>query len=136
MQKRRKAREAALQALYKADVSESGDIQGLDLSCYLEDIETGKESRLYGERILNDLSKSLAEVDGVIGRVSTNWSLARMNVIDRSVLRLAVAEFINEKDVPMKVVIDEAIELAKSYGTDDSPSFVNAVLDKAVKDLK
>lgn len=136
MQKRRKAREAALQALYKADVSESGDIEGLDLSCYLADIDTGKESRAYGERILNDLSKSLAEVDDVIGRVSTNWSLARMNVIDRSVLRLAVAEFMNEKDVPMKVVIDEAIELAKSYGTDESPSFVNAVLDKAVKDLK
>lgn len=136
MQKRRKAREAALQALYKADVSENGDIVGLDLSCYMVDIETGNESRKYGERILNDLSKSLSQVDEVIDKVSTNWSLARMNVIDRSVLRLAVAEFINEKEVPMKVIIDEAIELAKSYGTEQSPSFVNALLDKAVKDLK
>lgn len=136
MQKRRKAREAALQALYQADISENGDIANLNLSEYLEDIKTGKESRLYGARILTDLKESLGEVDKVIGESSSNWTLSRMNVIDRCLLRLSIAELIKEKDVPYKVVIDEAIELSKSYGTEDSPSFINAVLDKAVKVLK
>ena len=69
-------------------------------------------------------------------KYSDNWTLSRMSVIDRNVLRIAASELMYSKTVPPKVAIDEAVEISKKYGTEDSPNFINGVLDRILKELK
>ena len=69
-------------------------------------------------------------------KYSDNWTLSRMTVIDRNLLRMAASELMYSKSVPPKVVIDEAVEIAKKFGSEDSPNFINGVLDRFLKELK
>jgi transcription antitermination protein NusB len=131
--KRTKARERALQALYQIDVA----AEGIDdaLSRFWKSFEpVEREVMTHAEELVRGVAAHRRAIDDTIERVSTNWRLDRMARVDRNVLRLAVYELL-ETDVPVKVVINEAIELGKKYGSESTGAFVNGVLDKVAAGL-
>ena len=131
--RRTKARERALQALYQIDVA----AEGIDdaLSRFWRSFEpVEREVMELAEALVRGVAAGRRPVDDAIELVSTNWRLDRMAKVDRNVLRLAVYELL-ETDVPVKVVINEAIELGKKYGSESSGAFVNGVLDKIASGL-
>ena len=131
--RRTKARERALQALYQIDVAAEGidDALGRFWKSF-EPVE--REVMTLAEGIVRGVAKHRRAIDETIERVSLHWRLDRMAKVDRNVLRLAVYELL-ETDVPVKVVINEAIELGKKYGSESSGAFVNGVLDKVAAGL-
>ncbi len=90
----------------------------------------------FTEDILNDIFDHKEEIDVRLEKYSDNWTLSRMAVIDRNLLRMAASELMYSKTVPPKVAIDEAVEIAKKFGSEDSPNFINGVLDRILKELK
>jgi transcription antitermination protein NusB len=131
--RRSKARERALQALYQIDVAATDIDEALGRFWKsFEPVEA--EVRGLTEELVRGVAKNRRAVDETIERTSTNWRLDRMARVDRNVLRLAVYELI-QTEVPVKVVINEAIELGKKYGTESSGAFINGVLDKVANDL-
>jgi transcription antitermination protein NusB len=131
--RRSKARERALQALYQIDVAATDIDEALGRFWKsFEPVEA--EVRSLTEELVRGVAKNRRAVDETIERTSTNWRLDRMARVDRNVLRLAVYELI-QTEVPLKVVINEAIELGKKYGTESSGAFINGVLDKVANDL-
>jgi N utilization substance protein B len=87
------------------------------------------ETRVYAERLVQAIATRLADIDALLAEASERWDPARMSIVDRNILRIALAEFLAFDDVPSKVSIDEAVELAGRYGGADSPRFVNGILD-------
>lgn len=135
---RRSGREAALQMLFQLEASGASADQVVDLfwrASAEADFEPDPEGRSYADTIVRGVASTLAEVDKRIGAASQNWRLERMSRVDRNLLRMSTWELMAQKDVPRAVVIDEAVELAKSYGTEDSSGFVNGVLDRIATDL-
>lgn len=133
-QKRTKARERALQALYQIDVA-STDLDEA-LSRFWRSFEpVEREVREMAEALVRGVAEHSREIDDAIEAVSTNWRLDRMAKVDRNVLRLAVHELVHRPDVPVKVAINEAVELGKKYGSESSGAFVNGVLDKIASGL-
>jgi N utilization substance protein B len=131
--RRTKARERALQALYQIDVA----AEGIDdaLARFWRSFEpVEREVMALAEALVRGVAAHRRAVDEAIERVSTNWRLDRMAKVDRNVLRLAVYELL-ETDVPVKVAINEAIELGKKYGSESTGAFVNGVLDKVASGL-
>jgi len=130
MNVRRKARETALQALYKIDISAgaSGE-EALEL----EELAPGSEARRYCETLVQGVTLRIGALDAEIEKHSENWTISRMSVVDRNILRIAVYELLYSGDVPYKVIIDEAVELAKKYGTDESGPFINGIIDRIRK---
>jgi transcription antitermination factor NusB len=129
MRKRTKAREYALQVLYQVDITK--DPYEACLENFWQSIEesdnTVKEfTNLLVQGTLGDINS----IDEKIAKFATNWQLERMAIVDRNILRLAAYELIFQKDIPPKVSINEAVELAKKYSTLESGKFVNAILDK------
>ena len=131
--KRTKARERALQALYQIDVTAEGidDALGRFWKSF-EPVE--REVMDLAEALVRGVAQHRRAVDDTIERISTNWRLDRMAKVDRNVLRLAVYELLRT-DVPVKVVINEAIELGKKFGSESSGAFVNGVLDRVAAEL-
>lgn len=132
MSVRRKARETALQILYKTDISEGRAGEGV---LEFDTLVQGTEARRYCESLVNGIAAKRDEIDGIIEKHSENWTVERMAVVDRNILRIAVYELLYSEDVPYKVAIDEAVELAKLYGTDESGAFINGIIDKVRKSL-
>ncbi|MBX3212866.1 MAG: transcription antitermination factor NusB [Labilithrix sp.] len=135
---RRSGREAALQMLFQLEASGATAPQTIELFWRASadaDFEPDPEGRLYADTIVRGVAHSLAAVDARIAAASQNWRLERMSRVDRNLLRMGTWELMEQKDVPRPVVIDEAVELAKSYGTEDSSGFVNGVLDRIATDL-
>jgi N utilization substance protein B len=131
--KRTKARERALQALYQIDVAAEGIDEAL--SRFWRSFEpVEREVMALAEALVRGVAANRRAVDDAIEQVSTNWRLDRMAKVDRNVLRLAVYELL-QTDVPVKVVINEAIELGKKYGSESTGAFVNGVLDKIASGL-
>jgi len=132
--KRTRARELAMQALYQLDV------QGLDLLELLSQFFIENETDGAVRKLAWDWTKgtweNLARCDELIMDSTIKWQLSRLSLVDKSILRLAVYQLKFCPDVPAKVVINEAIELAKKFGSDKSASFVNGVLDAVLKKLK
>jgi len=127
--KRTKARERALQALYQIDVSAT-DLEEA-LARFWRNFEPVElEVREVAEGMVRGVAEHRREIDEAIEGVSTNWRMDRMAKVDRNVLRLAVYELRWRPDVPVKVCINEAIELGKKYGSESSGAFVNGVLDR------
>jgi transcription antitermination protein NusB len=122
------ARERALYLLYEAH---SKGIEPAD-TIELQVIEPDELTTL----LVQGVSGRLDEIDGVIAQRAKGWSLARMPVLDLNVMRLATFELLDRPDVPVAVVIDEAVELAKRYSTDDSGRFVNGVLAAVARDVR
>jgi N utilization substance protein B len=126
MASRTKARETALQALYQLDAG--GGVGTEVLAGHFDPLDA--ETRAFAEALVSGVAKELASIDGIIERTSTNWKLERMARVDRNILRLAIFELLRLPDVPAKVTLNEAIELGKKYGSEESGSFVNGILDK------
>jgi transcription antitermination protein NusB len=124
---RRRAREYALQMLYQIDRSGSGLEE--TLSTFWEDKRPAPDVRLFSESLVTGVVRHLAEIDALLRAGLEHWRLARIAAVDRSVLRIATYEFLFEPETPRIVVIDEAIELAKKFGGEESGLFVNGVLD-------
>ncbi|RKX39828.1 MAG: transcription antitermination factor NusB [Thermotogae bacterium] len=85
-------------------------------------------------RYVENIFENLEEIDNIISQYLENWTLDRLSAVDRNVLRLGTYELLHELDVPIEVTIDEAIEIAKKYGTENSGKFVNGVLDRIAKE--
>jgi transcription antitermination factor NusB len=132
MRKRTKAREYALQILYAIDITKDEPA-----SCVEHFWENGDETADEVKKFATDLVLGVCaknkEIDVLISKYATNWQLERMAVIDRNVLRFATYELLFAKDIPPKVSINEAIDIAKKYGGSESGKFVNGILDKINK---
>ncbi len=131
--RRTRARERALQALYQIDVAAAGIDEAL-ISFWKSFEPTEKEVQVLAEVLVRGVATDRRLVDELIEGVSTNWRLDRMAKVDRNVLRLAAWELV-KGDAPVKVIINEAIELGKKYGSESTGAFVNGVLDKVAQGL-
>lgn len=148
MVSRRRAREAALQALYQCDTLGEWTAQAVDL--YFEVFygrpscptaaqnqnhhnHNGQENYEFARVLMTGVLAHIDFVDRQISAASTNWSITRMARVDRNILRVACFEMAFLADIPLNVSINEAIEIAKNYGSEDSPMFVNGVLDNIAK---
>ena len=128
---RRKARELALQMLFQHDIS--GNEPDMICSTF-EDLQKSKpNTREFAVRIFRGTVDHLPQIDDMIQRQADNWRLSRMAVVDRNIIRMSVYEFLHETDTPKLVIIDEAIEIAKKFGTQKSSQFINGMLDGILK---
>jgi N utilization substance protein B len=156
--KRRMAREMAVQMLYQIEVGRSplsevfaaydvvdflkqgggGDATNLERTLpgvAVDRLDEAKRAFEYACGLVAGTSERIGEIDALIRAQAENWRLERMPTVDRNILRLAVFELLAETDVPPLVVLDEAVELAKRFGTAESPAFVNGVLDRIASGL-
>ena len=129
MAARSKARKRALDVLYAADAREADPLQLL--ADRLADADATPLGD-YAERLVRGVAERLPRLDSLIAQHSIDWSLDRMPAVDRAILRIAVFEIVYADDVPPAVAVDEAVELAKTLSTDNSPRFVNGVLGQIV----
>ncbi|MFH1258802.1 MAG: transcription antitermination factor NusB [Elusimicrobiota bacterium] len=125
---RRRGRECALQMLYTADVCSLNNEQIKE--AFWRTTAVLKETKDFAEMLFEGVREQLENIDQLVTDYAQNWELKRMAAIDRCILRLATYELLHCKEVPVKVVINEAVDLAKLYSTLDSGKFVNGVLDK------
>jgi N utilization substance protein B len=134
---RRRAREAALQMLYQAEVGRAGPQETIVTywSANDEDGEIDDDGRRFANTLVKETLAKVEEIDRLLAAHTKHWRVERMAVIDRIVLRLAVSELMTQPDTPPKVVINEAIELARTFSGDDAVPFVNGVLDAVRKKL-
>ena len=131
MRIRSKAREIALCILYEAEVAKKDFNELLD--SYFKNYPQKETARAFSHQLLEGIAKNLTYLDSVVKKYVKNWEIDRMAIIDRNILRMASFELIFIKDIPPKVSINEAVELAKKFGDIDSPRFVNGILDKVYK---
>lgn len=134
---RRRAREAALQMLYQWEVGRIGPHEAIGTYWPARDPdnEVGEDLRTFANALVRGTIDRLGEIDGLLAARAHNWRVERMAIIDRLVLRLAVFELLMQPETPAKVVINEAIELARTFSGDESVPFVNGILDAIRKDL-
>ena len=132
MRKRSVARECALKVLYQIEMT-GRTPENAVASLWESEPENPQDVRDFAAQLVVGIYANLADIDLKLGEYATNWQLNRMAVIDRNVLRLGLYELKYSSDVPPKVAINEAVELAKKYGDHDSSKFVNGILDKVHK---
>ena len=130
---RHAARQLAVQALYALDLN-AETLPDAALSCARAEAAGGDVDGTYLEDLVTGVWQQRATLDAEIDSASHRWKLSRMDRVDVSVLRLAAYELLLRPDTPAQVVLDEGIELAKEFGTPDSPSFVNGILDRIARD--
>ena len=134
MGKRRVARELALKFLYQTEFnSNSADSQ---LNSFCERANVSEEIQDFTQTLIKNIFIHKKEVDGLLKKISANWVPDRMAMIDKNILRLGICELLFDTTTPPKVVINEAVEIAKKFGTEESPDFINGILDKVYKDSK
>jgi len=125
---RRQAREVALQALFVCDFSGKWSTKIVDET--FSHFGVAPSVKPFAEKLTNGAIEKISEIDTELTKSSQNWSITRMSRVDRCILRVACYEILFLADVPNSVAINEAIEISKKYSADDSPSFVNGVLDR------
>ncbi len=130
---RTSAREAALQMLYAVEAGEE-DVEHV-IRQFWRQTPGDAEGRAYADELVRGITETREAVDGLIRAASENWRLERMTRVDRNILRVAAYELSRASDVPRAVAIDEAVELAKRFGTEDSSKFVNGVLERIATEL-
>ncbi len=121
-------RELALKALYQIDIS--GGSSREDLALMFENFQAGDSVRRFAAQLVEGVERERADLDRRVAEVLEHWSMGRLPRVDLNILRLALFELMRIEDIPARVTIDEAIELAKTYGDKDSGRFVNGVLDR------
>jgi transcription antitermination protein NusB len=127
MLERTRARRQALQILYQRDITGESVSHILAHGSY--SVEDGEPDE-YCKRLAVGVEQHVSGLDEVIGQVSEHWAVSRMPLVDRNILRIATYEILHDAEVPASVAINEAVELAKVYGGDDSSKFVNGVLGR------
>jgi len=135
MGKRRKARELALQLLYQLDVQGEGS-PGPHLDEFWTRHPVDVEVREFAEALVRGTKLHEAKIDEVISQYALHWELERMAVVDRNILRESIFEILWAGDVPPKVAINEALEVAKKFSTQESSRFINGILDRVHKELR
>lgn len=129
MRKRTQARECALQILYQRELNPA-PLEEVIHSFWEQQPVSSEEIRSFAESLVRGTCEHLREIDEVIQRTSENWDLGRMAAVDRNILRFSVYELLYAKDIPPKVAINEAVDIAKKFSQADSGKFINGVLDK------
>lgn len=127
MGNRRRSRELALQALFYTDVSRDESSENLELFC--GNFTPSKNSLPFFLKLVKGVIHNKRGIDSIVERFSSNWKISRMSCVDRNIIRIAVYELLYCRDIPPKVTINEAIEVGKRYGTEDSGAFINGILD-------
>lgn len=127
---RREARELALQMLYALDTNSSVGVYGMFQTFREEQTEVTARVREFAEGLVQGTIEERDAIDEAIRACSKNWSLSRMPRVDLNVMRLAAYELMFRSDIPKKVSINEAIEIARRFGDKESPAFVNGILDE------
>ena len=133
--KRRKAREVALQFLYQLDLNDADDPSPHDEEFWARH-PVDEDTRVFADALVRGAKTNQAKIDHAITQFAEHWDLERMAVVDRNLLRLALFELKHVDDVPAKVAINEAIEIAKKFGTKESSRFINGLLDRIHKELR
>lgn len=129
MRRRHKARRWVLQILYAWEVRGRERALPDEAAGFFERRQIASDTRAFAEQLVDALATHMEEIDAILSESAENWDLNRMSIIDRNILRMALVEFLYFNDIPFKVTIDEAVTLATRYGGQDSPRFVNGVLD-------
>jgi transcription antitermination protein NusB len=130
---RHSGREAALQMLFQLEASGTSPEQTIEL--FWRTFDSDPEGRRYADGIVRGVAENMPTIDEKISAASQNWRLERMSRVDRNLLRLGTWELMYSPEVPRAVILDEAVEIAKAFGTEESSSFVNGVLDRIASDL-
>ena len=131
--KRHAARELALKALFAYDVGKNEPGMIMELLFEEEIIDTtSKEFSVY---LVEGVIENMATIDQMIKKYALEWALDRMPAVDRNIMRVALFEILFSPDIPKAVIINEAIELAKAYGSEDSARFVNGIVGNIIKDM-
>jgi transcription antitermination protein NusB len=133
-QRRRRIREKVLQALYAYELS--GDSPEHVIECIVTDLKKNLDSFQFAKSFFLKVIESKEELDRLIKKQVANWEFNRLAVIDKTVLRMGICELLYFDDIPPKVSINEAIEIAREFSTEKSDKFVNGVLDAVLDDLK
>ena len=134
MSSRRKAREIALCALYAFEFSKN-PLEQVKNELIFNSSEA-KETQSFASKLLDLTIKHMQKTDEMIKVKALNWDFERIAILDKLILRLAICEFLYFRDIPPKVSIDEAIEIAKKYSTEKSGKFINGILDSVLTDLR
>lgn len=125
---RRKGRELALQALYQIEITGDASVAAVDL--FLHHFEGNPRAKEFARRLVSGVVSQRVEIDRLVDRASENWKLTRLSKVDLVILRMATYELVFCSDIPLNVSLDEAIEMGKRFGSEDSPNFINGVLDQ------
>lgn len=134
MGNRHKSRELALQVLYEIEMKSTEPKLVFDL--FWKHEEYPKEIKQFTVDIVEGVYRNRKEIDHIIEKHSTHWKLSRMAVVDRNILRVGVYELLYDHEIPTSVVINESIELGKSFGTEDSGAFINGILDHVAREVR
>ena len=124
---RRQARELAMQALFYIDMQDNVSLQMLESFC--DNFSPPKKVRPFFLKLVNGVLEVRGEIDTLIERYSKNWKIHRMGSVDRNVMRIAVYELLYCEDIPPKVSINEAVDVGKKFGTEESGAFINGIMD-------
>jgi transcription antitermination protein NusB len=128
---RRQARELAMQALFYMDMQKDASEEMLEHFCGC--FCASKKSRPFLIKLVNGVIGNKGQIDALVERFSQNWKINRMSCVDRNVMRIAVYEMLYCDDIPPKVSINEAVDIGKKFGTQDSGAFINGIMD-SIKD--
>ncbi len=128
---RRKGRELALQALYQIEITGDPSVGAVEL--FLRHFEGNAQAKEFARRLVSGVVSQHAEIDRMIEACTDNWKLARLAKVDLVILRMAAYELIHCPDIPSSVSFDEAIEIAKRFGNEESAKFINGVLDQILQ---
>ena len=124
---RRRSRELAMQALFYMDIHQNSSQELLERFC--EYFPPPEKTRPFFFKLVNGVLATRTEIDALIERYSENWQLSRMSFVDRNVIRIAVYEMLYCSDIPPKVSINEAVDIGKKFGTEESGAFINGIID-------
>lgn len=124
---RRKAREIVIQVLYQIEVQ--GDRTGQSVPLFFHEFQGSVEVSGFAQELLSGIQKHYLEIDDAIGRTTVNWRIDRIDLVDLCILRLAVYEILFESAIPLKVSINEALEIAKRFSSRNAVKFINGILD-------
>lgn len=133
MGKRRKSRMFTLQMLYQYEMREAGPDQ-IAQEFWADHAKVHKDIRDYANSIFSGTVEYIPNIDSIIAELSLNWKITRLSLVDKCILRFAIYEIYFSDDVPVKVAIDEAIEIAKRFSSDESSAFINGILDAVAQD--
>jgi N utilization substance protein B len=127
MGNRRRSRELAMQVLFQMEMNGDDSEEAVELFC--KHFEVSKNAKPFFLRLVNGVKACQDELDRLIERFSDNWKISRMSGVDRNLMRVAVYELLHCEDIPPKVSINEAIDIGRRFGTEQSPAFINGILD-------